>query len=567
MSKVKVDLQEAKKILNNDKVFLNGENKFNVFDGGKYNSGFTIIIPREWNVDEYNRPESPISYFSCEDITDNMNIDFDGTSTILLGKYKLSKAGKNVFEITKPTEAEDVLVKVNWGGAFNNSRGQDSDYAEEAKAKAFVRSSSNGGGAGYDYWVLPVNYVKDGNPRNVSDILKNIENRENEKYEKIDKELARKKEELENSIKNKERIIDILNPIAEELKNLDSEFEVNYLENGLKYKKYGSFERERKYSDEVVNEFNQILQDERKFATDKEKYMAKYSQMEELLHQYDLQLEFGRAMSLNSNNPYVESKSYRYNEEDYVKFINYIDEKVNVIEEARKDLIIKTKKLEDRMLLDKKKANAKKLGYPTSFTAGNRLYGKTGLCHSFIVDEDGNVRQPMDNVLSNRNHVHQSDWLNSTDGLQIYDQICEGDVIASYSKENSSQPYILDIDWADGKYTQVQLEVLKKLLKEYIENYAEKTKNEDMVDVNNNKINSIGDWLENAIKDKSKICNEERNKMLEKQNKIDQIKEQENEMKKLLEDNKDVDEKLKGAERLDYEVLKEIKKEKGIREW
>ena len=54
MSKVKVDLETAKKILNTDKVFLNGKNKFNVFDGGKYNSGFTIVIPQEWdlNVDE-----------------------------------------------------------------------------------------------------------------------------------------------------------------------------------------------------------------------------------------------------------------------------------------------------------------------------------------------------------------------------------------------------------------------------------------------------------------------------------------------------------------------------------
>ena len=449
---------------------------------------------------------------------------------------------------------------------MNNSRGQYSDYAEETKAKAFVRCSSNGGGSGNDYWVLPVNYVKDGNPRNVSDILKNIEDRENEKYEKIDKEHARKREEVENSIKNKERIIDVLNPIAEELKKLDSEFEVNYLENELKYKKYGSFEMERKYSDEVINEFNQILKDERQLADDKEKYMSKYSQMEELLHQYDLELEFGREMSLNSNNPYVESKSYKYNEEDYAKFINYVDEKVKVIEEARKDLIIKTKKLEDRMLLDKKKANAKKLGYPTSFEARNRLGGKTGLCHSFIVDEDGNVRQPIDNVLSNRNHMYQKDWINNADGLQIYDQICEGDVIASYSKEDSSNPYVLDIDWTDGKYTQVQLEVLKKSIKDYIENYAEKAKNEDMVDVNNNKINSIEDWLENAIKNKSKICNEERNEKIEKQNKINQIEEQENEMKKLFKDNEEIDEKLKEAEKLDNEISRNIEKENGLRE-
>lgn len=62
MSKVKVDLETAKKILNTDKVFLNGKNKFNVFDGGKYNSGFTIVIPQEWDLNVDEKPENPINY-------------------------------------------------------------------------------------------------------------------------------------------------------------------------------------------------------------------------------------------------------------------------------------------------------------------------------------------------------------------------------------------------------------------------------------------------------------------------------------------------------------------------
>ena len=175
MSKRKVTLEEAKKILGSDKIFYNGNRKFNVIDAGKYRSGITIEIPQEWTIDKSRRPENPINYISVTELTDGMNIDFDGDANILLGRYRLSKNGRPVFEITEPTKAKDTLVRVGWGGAFNKTRGQQGTYAKEVGASFFIRKSSNGGGVGYDYWVLPVDFVRDMEPRDVSAIMENLE--------------------------------------------------------------------------------------------------------------------------------------------------------------------------------------------------------------------------------------------------------------------------------------------------------------------------------------------------------------------------------------------------------
>ena len=178
MSKKKLSLEEAKALLGNDKVFYNGRNKFNVVDGGKYHSGITIEIPQDWTIDKSKKPQSPFNYRKCRELTAGMNIDFDGDAEILLGNYRLSKNNRPVFEVSTPTKAKYVLVRVSWGGAFNNSRGQYDSYAKEIGATFFRRSSSNGGGVGNDYWILPVDFVFDMDSRDVSEILQTLEDKD-----------------------------------------------------------------------------------------------------------------------------------------------------------------------------------------------------------------------------------------------------------------------------------------------------------------------------------------------------------------------------------------------------
>ena len=61
MSKKKVTLEDAKEILGSDKIYYNGNNKFNVVDVGKYNSGITIEVPQEWTINKNRKPENPMN--------------------------------------------------------------------------------------------------------------------------------------------------------------------------------------------------------------------------------------------------------------------------------------------------------------------------------------------------------------------------------------------------------------------------------------------------------------------------------------------------------------------------
>lgn len=87
------------------------------------------------------------------DFTD-MNIEKDGNMSVLYGNFFVSKKGKNCFRILDRENAEHQLVRIDWGGCFNSTRGHIPEKMEKASLY-HRRASSNGGGTGYTYVVLP----------------------------------------------------------------------------------------------------------------------------------------------------------------------------------------------------------------------------------------------------------------------------------------------------------------------------------------------------------------------------------------------------------------------------
>ncbi|NPV12619.1 MAG: hypothetical protein HPY57_12605 [Ignavibacteria bacterium] len=98
---------------------------------------------------------SPIPYMdweSVEGVTFNLPLK---KVEILRGRFFTSKKGSKVFEILSG-DAPHLLIKDSWGGAFEKSRGgvlpTDGLYYRQA--------SSNGGGQGNDYAVVPKEWKK-----------------------------------------------------------------------------------------------------------------------------------------------------------------------------------------------------------------------------------------------------------------------------------------------------------------------------------------------------------------------------------------------------------------------
>ena len=131
----------------------------NIF--GKYCPNMTFVVGKEVELDADGRSINPLRYSSDREVTDSMNMDFDGDADFMFGDFWRSKKGGACFRPKNPKVAKDLLVRVSWGGCFNSHRGT---YSDEAKAiegvKYFRRASSNGGGAGNDFWVLPVGFSR-----------------------------------------------------------------------------------------------------------------------------------------------------------------------------------------------------------------------------------------------------------------------------------------------------------------------------------------------------------------------------------------------------------------------
>ena len=72
----------------------------------------------------------------------------DGELRQLTGEYFVSKKGTKCFRIG---DGPHIILQDDWGGAFNKYRG----HSLPEDQLYYKRASSNGGGCGYDYAIVP----------------------------------------------------------------------------------------------------------------------------------------------------------------------------------------------------------------------------------------------------------------------------------------------------------------------------------------------------------------------------------------------------------------------------
>lgn len=147
-------LQDAGIKLGENAIVLDNK-KFLINNHGKYCSGITFIIdPRE--IPNYK-------YFQDRRLQETLNVFWDGKPTFMYGNYWKSKKGSNCFAPCDKMKAKHLLIRLDWGGSFNSSRGS----TELQNTLYFKRASSNGGGNGYSYYIIP---SKSRNKYNEADI-------------------------------------------------------------------------------------------------------------------------------------------------------------------------------------------------------------------------------------------------------------------------------------------------------------------------------------------------------------------------------------------------------------
>lgn len=129
---------------------------FVVNDHGKYRPNITFVLPKDFSGDPLKyRADDPSRKMIAA-----MGVDFGTGEEVveaLFGDFWLSKAGKPHFRPKSPQVATHVLVRADWGAGAGGSRTRGRWQALPGAAY-FRRASSNGGGTGYDYHVLPIGY-------------------------------------------------------------------------------------------------------------------------------------------------------------------------------------------------------------------------------------------------------------------------------------------------------------------------------------------------------------------------------------------------------------------------
>lgn len=151
-------LAEVKAFFDSELVFETRD-CFLVKQFGKYLPNLVFVLSKEFSLDKDGKPISPVRYVRDVDITDNLNLVFNGDPKIIFGDYWISRKGSRCFRPKSPLEAKHLLVKVSWGGA-DETHGSRGNYPEDIPAGVlyFRHARSNAGGMGYDYWVIPVDY-------------------------------------------------------------------------------------------------------------------------------------------------------------------------------------------------------------------------------------------------------------------------------------------------------------------------------------------------------------------------------------------------------------------------
>ena len=147
-------LADVKFVCKTDKVVETGTS-FVVIDHGKYRPNISFVLSKDFegNPLEY-RMDAP-----AREMIAGLGLGFgtaESAVSVLFGDFWLSKAAKPHFRPKSPKEATHVIVRANWGG-FGHPRTRGVWGAPEG-VNYFRRAASNGGGTGYDFYVVQIGF-------------------------------------------------------------------------------------------------------------------------------------------------------------------------------------------------------------------------------------------------------------------------------------------------------------------------------------------------------------------------------------------------------------------------
>ena len=441
------------KALYGDKVIETAKS-FIVNAYGKYNPNISFVLDKDFSGDplEY-RKDAP-----TKELVANTGIRF-GTSesgvSVIFGDFWLSKAGKPHFRPKSYKLATHVIIRADWGGfSYPGTRGA---WSAPDGVAYFRRASSNGGGTGYDYYVVPIGYhlIYDemgGDAVGVKDSERAAEIRRS--YKEYDEMIAaRKRAEAKAkadaeaaSRKARSSFMPRLEALERRLSVLERTDKIIIHDSGFSF---GS-DRDLLFTEEnlrMAERSVQLLEHQAEERKAREAYMPQFDELKPRAEALGTTLEHSYERVYLSGDTF--SGGYRYSKEGIASMISALDR-------LEAEAIVRKEETKVKEAKAKAEAEASKLGLPSNVRIWRRN-GITDQGDGWVIRPDGTFRDA-DEMAGDSRRIETY-----REGTMIWHQILPGELVLKVWSKDRYDIIHCEVIYRPDSITQAQADAAKRI--------------------------------------------------------------------------------------------------------
>lgn len=448
------------KALYGDKV-VETARSFVIIAYGKYLPGISFVLHKGFDGDPLEYRNDP----PTKKMVANMGISFgtvESGVSVLFGDFWLSKAGKPHFRPKSSQTATHVLLRADWGGfSYPGTRGA---WSAPDGVAYFRRASSNGGGTGYDYYVVPIGYhlIYDemgGDAVGVKDSERAAEIRRS--YKEYDEMIAaRKRAEAKAKAKaeaaSRKARPELLPRLAraqarlDELKSGNPDTSYPTLEPGETTFKFGW--SDKLYTEENVAEVERKIVHWEEQAVEELRQLAAHTKFQPQYEVFSQRVEkLGLALNFSEEKVHWTGRGsyhggYPYTQDGIESFAaDLIRKEEEAAKEARERAAAIAKASAE--------AEAAKLGLPQNIRIWKRTGGATNCGMGWVIKPDGSDRERDRLENSNPRRAERYD-----EGYLFWRQVLPGELVLSWSKATTAGEHHFEVVYLPELVTEAQLE-------------------------------------------------------------------------------------------------------------
>ena len=429
---------------------------------GKYLPNISFVLAK--GVLAKDSSGDPLEYrrdTPTKEMVANMGIDF-GTSesgvSVLFGDFWLSRFGKPHFRPKSSQTATHVIVRADWGGfSYPGTRGR---WSAPDGVAYFRRASSNGGGTGYDYYVVPVGYhlimndeELDGNKvvtANFAERAKVIR----QSYKEYDEMIAARKraeakakaEAVAASRRAKKCFMPRLEALERRLSVLERTDKIIIHDSGFSF---GS-DRDLLFTEENLRMAEgsvQLLEHQAEERKAREAYMPQFDGLKPRVEALGMTLEHSYERVYMSGGTF--SKGYRYSEEGIASMISALDR-------LEAEAIVREEETKAKEAKAKAEAEASKLGLPSNGRSWRRN-GITDQGDGWVIRPDGTFRDA-DEMAGDSRRIETY-----REGTMIWHQILPGELVLKVWSRDRYDIIHCEVIYRPDSITQAQADAAKRI--------------------------------------------------------------------------------------------------------